>query len=94
MDDAIEQARMRALEVEQNIDHLASDLGLPLLGLSSRYGLTEQDVERVRRGIREAAAAGMSRQIHDAQDEVDTLSDMFPPRTPSERSLPAGSVSH
>ncbi len=93
MRDALEQARMRALTVEQDIDHLASDLGLSLMGLSNRYGLTELDVERIRRGLREAAAAGMSRQLHEAQDEVDALSEMFPPTNHSERYAPAGSVS-
>ena len=88
----IEDARMLEIEIDRDTRLLAEHLGSPLLGLANRFGLTRDDMDACRAYLMEAAAAAMARQLADVQAEIDTLDAMT--FTHSERTLPAGSVSH
>lgn len=90
--DLIEDARMLEIEIDRDTDKLARYLAGPLEGYSGQFGLTQADMAVCREYLRDAARAAMARQLAEVQAEIDTLDAMT--FTPSERPLPAGSVSH
>lgn len=88
----IEESRMLEIEIDRDTHSLAEALGSCLIGISNRYGLNQHDRDQIRAYLIDAARAGMARQLAEVQAEIDTLDAMT--FTSSERSLPAGSVSH
>lgn len=92
LSDLIEDARMRELEIERDIETLAWYLAAPLIGLSGRFAMTAGDRNACAEILRDAAKAALARQLKEARDEADRL-DQMEMDTQSARLVTAGSVS-